>query len=107
MGRVKFGLSEISRRFGLGQVWLGLGQFLANQFLVKYARHAKISNFAENFESSMVRFVSIRVSNSLSSEHISSVRSDMDSDRLVQVSGKFFQVFVYAFSSPLSRCCGR
>ena len=49
LGRVMFGLNEISGRFGLGRVWFSSGQFLVNQFLVKCACHAKTSNFVENF----------------------------------------------------------
>ena len=53
---------------------------------MKYARHAKTSNFVENFESSMVRFGSIQVSGPLSGEHISGVRSDMGLGHSVRAS---------------------
>ena len=66
-------------RFGLDRVWLSSGRFRVNQFLVKYALHAKTSNFVENFESGMVRFGSIRISGPLSGEHISSVGSEYGS----------------------------
>jgi len=85
-GWVIFGLNEISGRFGLGRVWFGSGRFRLNQFLVKYACHAKTSNFVENFGSGMVRFGSIRVSSALSGEHISSVGSGMGPGRSVRVS---------------------
>ena len=88
-GWVIFGLNEISGRFSLGQVWFGSGPFRINQFLVKYACHAKTSNFAENFGSSMVRFGLIRVLDPLSGEHISGVGSGMGPSRSVQVSGQF------------------
>ena len=60
--------------------------------LVKYARHAKTSNFVKNFGSDMVRFGSFWVSGLLSSEHISGVGSGMDMDRSVWISGQFYQV---------------
>ena len=50
---------------------------------MKYARHAKTNNFAENFGSGMVRVGSIR----LSGEHISGVGSGMGSSHSVRVSG--------------------
>jgi len=88
-----FGLSDILGRFSLGRVWLGLGQFRVNQFMVKYAHHAKTSKFVENFRSGMTRFGSIQVSGSLSGEHISDVGSGMSSGRSiwVLVSGQFFR----------------
>ena len=86
-GRVMFGLNDISGRFDLGRVWFGSGRFRVNQFLVKYARHAKTSNFLENFGSSMVRFGSIRVSGPLSGEHISGVGSGMGLGHSVRVLG--------------------
>ena len=70
----------------LGRVWFGSGRFRLNQFLVKYACHAKTSNFVENFGSGMVRFASIRASGPLSSEHNSGVDLGMDSGRSVRVS---------------------
>jgi len=85
-GRVMFGLSDISGRFGLGRVWFGSGRFWVNQFFAKYAHHAKTSNFVENFGSSMTRFGSIRVSSKLLSEHISGVGSSMGPGRSVQIS---------------------
>ena len=57
-----FGLSDISGRFGLGRVWFGSDRFRVNQFLMKYARHAKTSNFVENFGSGMGPGHSVRVS---------------------------------------------
>ena len=92
MGRVKFGwvmfgLNDISDRFGLGRVWFGSGRVRVNQFLVKYTRHTKTSNFVKNFGSGMVRFGSIRVSGPLSGEHISGVGSGMGPGRSVRVSG--------------------
>ena len=56
LGRVMFGLSDISDRFSLGRVWFGSGRFRVNQILVKYARHAKTSNFVENFGSGQFGF---------------------------------------------------
>ena len=87
LGTAIFGLSEILGRFGLGRVWFGSGRFRVIQFLVKYARHAKISNFVKNFRPNMVRFGSIRISDLLSGEHIPSVGSGMDPGSLVQISG--------------------
>ena len=77
--QVMFRLSDISGRFGLDQVWFDLGRFRINQFLVKYVRHAKTSNFVEDFGSGMARFGSIRVLSSLPSEHISDIGSSMGS----------------------------
>ena len=54
-GWVMFGLNDVSGRFSSGRVWFGSGRFRFNQFLVKYARNAKTSNFVENFRSGMVR----------------------------------------------------
>ena len=54
---------------------------------MKYARHAKTSNFVENFGSGMVRVGSIRVSGPLSGEHTSGVGSGMDPGHSVRVSG--------------------
>ena len=71
----------------MGRVWLSSGRFRVNQFLVKYARHAKTSNFLENFGSGTVWFGSIRVSGLLSGEHISGVGSGMGPGRSVRVSG--------------------
>jgi len=82
-----FGLNDISGRFGLGWIWFGSSRFWVNQFLVKYAHHAKTSNFVENFVSGMVRFGSIRVSGPLSGEHISGGGSSMDPGLSVRVSG--------------------
>jgi len=79
-GWVMFGLNDISGRFGLGRIWFGVR---VNQFLVKYARHAKTNNFSKNFGSDMIRFGSIRVSEPLLSEHISDIRSGMNLDRSV------------------------
>ena len=76
-GWVMFGLNDISGRFGLGRVWFGSGRVRVNQFLVKYTRHAKTSNFVKKFGSGMVRFGSIRVSGPLSGKHISGVGSSM------------------------------
>ena len=45
-----FGLNDVS-----GRVWFGSGRFRVNQFLIKYARNVKTSNFVENFGSGMVR----------------------------------------------------
>ena len=86
-GWVMFGLSDISGCFGLGRVWFGSGRFRVNQFLVKCTRHAKTSNFVENFGSGMVRVGSIRVSGPLSGEHISGVGSGMGPGHSVRVSG--------------------
>ena len=85
--RVMFGSSDISGHFSLGRVWFCSGRFRVNQFLIKYARHAKTSNFVENFASGMVRFGSIRVSGPLSGEHISGFGSGMGPGRSVRVSG--------------------
>ena len=71
----------------MGQVWLGSSRFWVNQFLVKYARHAKRSNFEENFGLGMVRHRSTRISGLLSGKHILDVGSGMDPDRSVRVSG--------------------
>ena len=87
LGRVIFGLSDISGRFSLGRVWFGSGRFRVNQFLVKHACHAKTSNFVENFGSGMVRFGSIGVSGPLLGEHILGVGSGMGPGRSVWVSG--------------------
>ena len=84
---VIFGLSDISGRFNLGRVWFGSSRFRVNQFLFKYTRHAKISNFVENFESGMIRFGSIRFSDPLSGEHISGIGSSMGPSHSVRVSG--------------------
>ena len=81
-----FGLGGISSRFDLGQAWFGSGRFRVNQFLVKYARNAKTSNFVENFGSGMVRVGSIWVSGPLSGEHISGVGSGMGPGSSVRVS---------------------
>ena len=54
---------------------------------MKYARHAKTSNFAENFGSGMVRVGSIRVSGPLSGEHTSRVGSGPGPGHSVRVSG--------------------
>ena len=86
-GWVMFRLSEISDRFGLGRVWFGSGRFRVNQFLVKYPRHTKTSNFVENFASGMVRFVSIWILGLFSGEHISGVGLGMGPGYLVRVSG--------------------
>jgi len=72
---VMFVLNDISGRFGLSRVWFGSGRVRVNQFLVKYTRHAKRSNFVKNFESGIIRFGSIRISGPLSGEHISGVGS--------------------------------
>ena len=62
-GWVMFGLNDVSGRFGSGRVWFGSGRFRVNQFLVKYARNAKTSNFVENFGSGQFGFrVRFRVS---------------------------------------------
>jgi len=82
-----FGLNDILGHFSLGRVWFGSGRVRANQFLVKYTRHAKTSNFMKNFGSGMVQFGSIRVSGSLSGEHISGVGSGMGLGRSVRISG--------------------
>jgi len=87
LGWVMFGLSDILGCFGLGWVWFGSGGFWVNQFLIKYACHAKTSNFVENFSSGMIRFGSIRVSNPLSGEHISDVESSMGPGLSIRVSG--------------------
>ena len=92
-GQVMFRLSDISGRFGLGRVWFGSGRFRVNQFLAKYVRHAKTSNFVENFGLGMVRLGSIRVSSPLSGEHISGVESGMGLGHSVRVSGQFCQVY--------------
>ena len=84
---VMFGLSDISGRFDLSRVWFGSGRFRVNQFLVKYVRHAKTSNFVENFGLCMVRVGSIWVSGPLSGEHISGVGSGMGPGHSVRVSG--------------------
>ena len=93
-GWVMFGLNDISGRFDLGRVWFGSGRVWVNQFLIKYNRHAKRSNFVKNFGSGMVRFGSIRISGPLSGEHISSVGSGMGPGRSVRVSGQFCQVYL-------------
>ena len=79
---VMFGLNEILDHFGLSRVWFSSGRFWVNQFLVKYACHAKTSNFVENFGSGMVRFGAIQVSGQLSG-----VGSGMDPSRSVRISG--------------------
>ena len=71
----------------MGRVWFGSGRFRFNQFLGKYTRHEKKSNFVEIFGSSMIRFESIRVSGPLSGEHISNDGSGIGSSHLVRVSG--------------------
>ena len=86
LGRVMFGLNKISGRFGLGRVWFGSDQFRVNQFLVKYACHAKTSNFVENCRSDMVWFGPILISGPLLVEHIPGVRSNMGPGRSVRVS---------------------
>jgi len=80
-----FGLSGISDRFCLGRVWFGSGRFWVNQFLVKYARHAKTSKFVKNFESVMVQFESIQISGLFFSEYISNVESNIDLNYSVQI----------------------
>ena len=82
-GRVMFGLSNISGHFGLGRVWFGW----VNQIWVRYARHAKTSNFVENFGSDMVQFESIRVSSPLSGEYILGVGLGIVPTRSVWVLG--------------------
>jgi len=82
-GWVKFGLNDILGRFGLDRVWFSPGRVQVNQLLVKYAHHAKTSNFVKNFGSGMIRFGSIQVSNPLSDKHISGVRSGMGPARSV------------------------
>ena len=74
-------------RFWIVSVWVGYGLVRVNQFLVKYACHAKISNYVENFGSGMVQFVSIRISGPLLDEPISDGGSSMNPDCSVQVSG--------------------
>jgi len=81
-----FGLNDILHHLGLGRVWFGSRQFQVNQFLVKHARHAKTSNFVENFGSSMAQLGSIRISGLLSGEHISGVGSGMHPSCSVRVS---------------------
>jgi len=61
-GQIWIELNDISGRFGLGWVWFDSGRFRVNQFLVKYTRHAKTSNFVKKFGSGMVWCLSIRVS---------------------------------------------
>ena len=61
--------------------------FRVNQFLVKYACHAKISNFVEKFGSGMIRFMSIPISGPLLDEHILNVESGIGPSRSVQVLG--------------------
>ena len=77
--------------FRVAPVWVGYGSvqvdFGSTNFFVKYVRHAKTSNFVENFGSVMVRFGSIRVSGPLSDEHISGVKSGMGQGSSVRVSG--------------------
>ena len=53
--------------------------------MVKYACHAKTSNFVKNFGSGIVWFGLIRVSSLLSGEHISDVGLGMGPDHLVRV----------------------
>ena len=77
-----FGLNDVS-----GRVWFGSGRFRVNQFLVRYARHAKTSDFMKNFGSGMARFGLIWISGPLSGEYISGVRSSMGPGFLVQISG--------------------
>ena len=84
--QVMFGLNDISGCFDLSRIWFYSGGFRVNQFLVKYVRHAKISNFAENFGSSIIRFGSIRISGPLSGEHISAIGLDMGPHYSVRVS---------------------
>ena len=96
MGRIMFRLSDISGHFDLRRVWFGSDRFQVNQFLVKYARHAKTGNFVENSGSGMVRCGLIQVSG----EHISGVGSGMDPDRSVQVC---FARSTHRAPSPLPR----
>ena len=63
--------------FRVVSVWFEYGSVRVNQFLVKYTRHAKTSNFMKNFGSGMVRFGSIPISGPVSGEHISGVGSSM------------------------------
>jgi len=81
-----FGLSGISDYFSLGRVRFDSGRFRVNQFLVKCARHAKTSNFVENFGSCTIRLGSIRISGLSSDKHISDVGSDMSPGRPARVS---------------------
>jgi len=87
LGRIMFGLSDISGRFGLGRLWFSSGRFRVDQFLVKYARHAKTSNFVENFRSGMVRIGSMWVSGRLSGACISGVVSGMGPGHSFRISG--------------------
>ena len=70
-----FGLNDILSRFDLGRVWFGSGRFQVNQFLAKYVRHTKTSDFVQSCGSGMVCFGSIRVLGPLSVEQISGVGS--------------------------------
>jgi len=81
LGRVMFGLSDISGRFGLGRVWFGSGGFRIRQFLVKYTRHVKTNNFVEN--SGRARFSSAQFGFQVHflGEYILDVGSGMDSGR--------------------------
>ena len=87
--RVMFGLSDISGHFGLGRVLFGSGRFRVNQFLVKYACHAKTSNFVENFGSGFIRLWIglLRVFESKLVHPIPSFGSGTDPGRSVRVSG--------------------
>ena len=93
-GRVMFRLSDILGCFSLGRVLFDSNRFRVNQFLVKYARHAKTSNFVENSGSSIVRLWSIQVSGPFSSERISDIMSNMSLDRSFEfrMSGQFCHV---------------
>ena len=71
----------------MGQIWFGSGRVRVNQFLVKYARHAKISNFVKNFESNMVWFGSIRISCPLSDKPLSYVGSGMSPSCSIRILG--------------------
>ena len=73
--------------FRVVSVWVGYdsvrADFGSTNFLVRYARHAKTSNFVKNFGSGMVRFGSIRVSGPLLGEHISGVGLGMGPSRSI------------------------
>jgi len=72
--------------FWVISVWVVYGLGRVDQFLFKYARYAKTSNFVKYFVSAIVCLGSIRVLGLLSGEHISGVRSGMGPGCPVRVS---------------------
>ena len=98
-GQVTFEVALVWVRYGSVRV-----DFESSNFLVKYTRYAKISNFVANFGSSMIRFGLIQVLCPLSEEHILGVGSGMGSSRSVRIliSGQVCQVYS---TPPPSICC--